>query len=92
MSKSSKKKKESAATAREPGDTFPPEKDPIPALWVPPPVGIGEKLLEAVEFKPLEEKDLYGMKISKRALKHLTPSEIRDLVEVFQTFDRDDTG
>ena len=32
------------------------------------------------------------MKISKRALKHLSPSEIRDLCEVFQTFDRDETG
>ena len=51
-----------------------------------------KKLLEAVEYKPLEDKDLYGMKISKRALKHLTPGEIRDLTEVFQTFDRDQTG
>jgi len=40
----------------------------------------------------LEEKDLFGMKISKRALKHLTPGEIRDLAEVFQAFDKDDTG
>lgn len=50
------------------------------------------KLLEAVKYKPLEERDLYGMKISRRALKHLTPTEIRDLTEVFQTFDRDETG
>jgi Ca2+-binding EF-hand superfamily protein len=50
------------------------------------------KLLQAVEYKPLEEKDLYGLKISKRALKHLTPSEIRDLHEVFSTFDRDEQG
>ncbi len=91
MPKSSKKKKEEV-TPREPGDTYPPEKDPIPPQWLPPPTGIGEKLLEAVEFKPLEEKDLFGMKISKRALKHLTPGEIRDLAEVFQTFDKDDTG
>jgi hypothetical protein len=48
------------------------------------------KLLQAVEFKPLEEKDLFGLKISKRALKHLTPGEIRDLHEVFSTFDRDE--
>lgn len=50
------------------------------------------QLLEAVEYKPLEERDLFGMKISRRALKHLTPTEIRDLTEVFQTFDRDESG
>ena len=53
---------------------------------------IKKKLLQAVEYKPLEEKDLYGMKISKRALKNLSPAEIRDLVEVFQTFDRSHSG
>ena len=49
-------------------------------------------MLAAVEYKPLEEKDLYGMKISLRALKNLSPAEIRDLTEVFQTFDRNETG
>jgi Ca2+-binding EF-hand superfamily protein len=32
------------------------------------------------------------MKISRRALKHLTPTEIRDLTEVFQTFDKNENG
>jgi Ca2+-binding EF-hand superfamily protein len=45
-----------------------------------------------VEYKPLEEKDLYGLKISKRALKNLSPAEIRDLVEVFQAFSRTKMG
>ena len=60
--------------------------------WRPPPSAIGEKLLAAVEYKPLEEKDLFGLKISTRALRNLSPSEIRDLFEVFQTFDRNETG
>ena len=51
-----------------------------------------KKLLQAVDYKPLEEKDLYGMKISKRALKNLSPAEIRDLTEIFQTFDRTQPG
>ena len=32
------------------------------------------------------------MKISLRALKNLSPSEIKNLVDVFQTFDRDSAG
>lgn len=60
--------------------------------WRPPPSAIGEKLLAAVEYKPLEEKDLFGLKISTRALKNLSPSEVRDLYEVFTTFDRNETG
>ncbi|RNA14347.1 caltractin-like [Brachionus plicatilis] len=60
--------------------------------WLPPPEALGEKLLNAVEYKPLEEKDLFGLKISKRAIKNLSPAEIRDLVEVFQTFDRESKG
>lgn len=60
--------------------------------WRRPPSAINEKLLAAVEYKPLEEKDLFGLKISTRALKNLAPSEIRDLYEVFQTFDRNENG
>ncbi len=63
-------------------------KDPIAPIWIPPPPALGEQLLQAVEYKPLEEKDIYGLKISKRALKNLSPAEIRDLCEVFQTFSR----
>ncbi|CAF0713489.1 unnamed protein product [Brachionus calyciflorus] len=65
---------------------------PSQPTWLPPPDALGEKLLQAVEYKPLEEKDLYGLKISKRAIKNLSPAEIRDLVEVFQTFDRNSKG
>jgi hypothetical protein len=43
MPKSAKKKKEEP-TAHEPGDTFPPAKDPIPPQWLPPPTRIGEKV------------------------------------------------
>jgi Ca2+-binding EF-hand superfamily protein len=49
-------------------------------------------LLQAIEYKPLEEKDLFGLKVSKRALKYLSPAEIRDLYDVFSTFDRKTTG
>lgn len=48
--------------------------------------------MQAVEYKPLEEKDLFGLKVSKRALKYLSPAEIRDLYDVFSTFDRRSTG
>ena len=61
-------------------------------IWRRPPSALGEKLLAAVEYKPLEEKDLFGLKISTRALKNLSPSEIRDLFDVFQIFDRNETG
>jgi hypothetical protein len=44
MTKSGKKKKEEATVVRELGDTYPPEKDPIPPLWIPPPTAIGEKV------------------------------------------------
>lgn len=50
------------------------------------------KLLEAVEYHPLDDRDLFGLKISFRVLKHLSPTEIRDLLEVFQEFDRDGKG
>jgi hypothetical protein len=60
--------------------------------WLPPPVAFGEKLLEAVEYKPLEEKYLYGFHIPINVLKNLSTSEIRDLVDVFQTFDRTKAG
>ena len=38
--KSSKKKKEESHI----GDTYPPIKDPIPPCWIPPQLGIGEKV------------------------------------------------
>ena len=39
--KSSKKKKEELHI----GDTYPPIKDPIPPCWIPPQLGIGEKVI-----------------------------------------------
>ena len=91
MTKSAKSKKEAKPpTSDEALELL--KKDPLPPTWIPPPPALGEMLLKAVEYKPLEEKDLFGMKVSKRALKNLSPAEIRDLCEVFQAFSRDSPG
>ena len=44
MPKSSKKKKDELPTPMAIGETFPPDKDPIPSLWIPPPPGIGQRV------------------------------------------------
>jgi hypothetical protein len=88
-SKSSKKKDRTVSPSQR--ASLVPDTIPAPT-WIPPPVELGGKLLESLEYRPLDDRDLFGFKISARVLKHLSPSEIRDLVEVFNTFDRESNG
>jgi hypothetical protein len=43
MPKSSKKRKEDSLPQI--GETFPPIKDPLPAMWIPPPPALGERVI-----------------------------------------------
>ncbi|KAI0225681.1 hypothetical protein LSAT2_023548 [Lamellibrachia satsuma] len=54
---------------------------------IPPPPRPGESLIKLLTTHPVGERDLYGMKISTRALDNLTPQEISDLKIVFEAFD-----
>ena len=50
------------------------------------------QLIKLLTTHKVQEKDLYGMKVSTRALEKLTPQEIRDLRIVFEAFDTQERG
>ena len=50
------------------------------------------QLIKLLTTHKVDEKELYGMKVSTRALEKLTPQEIRDLRVVFEAFDTQGRG
>ena len=50
------------------------------------------QLIKLLTTHKVEEKDLFGIKVSTRALEKLTPQEIKDLRVVFESFDTQERG
>ncbi len=45
------------------------------------------QLIELLTNHPVDEKELFGIKVSTRILEKLSPQEIRDLRVVFEALD-----
>ena len=67
-------------------------KDPMAPAYIPPPPLPMERLVDLLTTNEVDERELYGMKISSRALQKLSPQEIRDLRIVFEAFDWQNCG
>ncbi|XP_064611542.1 uncharacterized protein LOC135475548 [Liolophura sinensis] len=66
--------------------------DPLKPEYIPPPPKPGEQLIKLLTSQPVDEREVYGLKVPSRILAQLTPTEIRDLRSVFELFDSDSDG
>jgi len=85
--KKGKKKSGKKSTEPSPGPI-----EPMAPSYVPPPPKPGEQLVKLLTSRPVDEREIHGVKVSTRILDNLTPQEIRDLRVVFELFDTNDDG